>query len=338
MSPPTSTRCAEAPVRRSALFLFFALGACDGLQSSLSAQGRNAQNIAALGWAMFAGAGLILLFVLATAAFMMLAPEEVRRRFAGRGLIIGAGLVFPIIALSALLLFTLPLGTALTVLPEDTPVRIEVVGKMWWWEVRYPDPEGGAAVIAANEVHLPVGRPVELALTTSDVIHSFWIPQLAGKLDMIPGHVNVLRLRADAPGIFRGQCAEYCGAQHANMALFAVAHPPDEFDAWLAAQRRPATDPESPFQRRGRELFLGAGCGGCHRVRGTAAEGTIGPDLTHVGSRVSIGAGMLPTNAGTLAGWIADTQHLKPDSAMPSFNIFPGPDLRAVATYLESLK
>lgn len=324
-------------MRPGAPLLLLALAGCDGIQSSLSGHGRNAEIIATLAWVMFIAGGLIFLFVLALAAFLMIAPAERRQHVSGRGLIIGAGFVFPVIALSLLLLFTLPIGDALTT-PAGRPLRIEVVGRLWWWQVRYPDAPEGAAVVAANELHLPVGQPVELALTTADVIHSFWVPALAGKVDMLPGRVNVLRLQADAAGIFRGQCAEFCGAQHANMAFFAVAHPPDEFEAWLAAQRRPAAAPETPFLQRGRELFLSVGCGGCHTIRGTAAQGTIGPDLTHVGSRVSIGAGMMPTNAGTIAGWIADTQHIKPDSAMPSFGIFPGPDLRALAAYLEGLK
>jgi cytochrome c oxidase subunit II len=325
-------------MRLPAAVLVLALAGCDGIQSAMSPHGRNAEVIASLAWVLFIAAGLIFLFVLALAGFLMIAPAERRRYLAGPGLIIGIGLVFPVVVLSLLLVFTLPVGDALTTAAAGRPLRIEVVGRMWWWEVRYPEGPDGAAVVAANELHFPVGRPVELALSTRDVIHSFWIPALGGKLDMIPGHVTVLRLQADAAGTFRGQCAEFCGAQHANMGFFAVAHAPDEFESWLTGQRRPAAPPGPPFLQRGRELFLSAGCGGCHRVRGTGAEGTIGPDLTHVGSRVSIGAGMLPTNAGTIAGWIADTQHIKPTSTMPSFGIFAGPELRAIAAYLESLK
>ena len=334
MSPPALALAAR---RLSGAALLLALGACDGIQSSLSPHGRSAEAIATLAWVMFTGAGLIFASVLALTVFLIMAPEKQRHRVACRGLVIGGGVVFPVAALSALLLFMLPLSGDLTKPGTDPPLRIEVVGKMWWWEMRYPDPSGAGLVIA-NEIHLPVGRPVELALTTADLIHSFWIPKLAGKLDMIPGRVNVLRLQADMPGVFRGQCAEFCGAQHANMAFFAVAHSPGDFDAWIENQRRPAREPDLPLLEHGRELFLASGCGGCHSIRGTAAAGVIGPDLTHVGSRISIGAGMLANNAETLAGWIARTQHLKPDSAMPSFNIFPEPDLRAIAGYLESLK
>jgi cytochrome c oxidase subunit II len=189
--------------------------------------------------------------------------------------------------------------------------------------VRYPGFE------TANEIRIPVGRPVELILRSADVLHSFWVPVLAGKLDMVPGKENRLRVRADRAGQFRGQCAEYCGGPHAQMALYVVALPESEFEAWADRQKAPSRDEN--------RLFL-AHCAACHTVRGTPAAGVLGPDLTHVGSRLSIGAGILPNNAGTIGGWIASSQHIKPGNLMPSFEHFSGEELRALSRYVESLK
>jgi cytochrome c oxidase subunit 2 len=197
------------------------------------------------------------------------------------------------------------------------------VGEQWWWRVRY------AGFETANEIRVPVGRPVVLELKSADVIHSFWVPVLAGKLDMIPGRTNVLRVRADRAGEFRGQCAEYCGGPHAFMALYVVALEEKSFEKWAESQRQPS-DKANP-------LFVSR-CGACHTVRGTAAAGTRGPDLTHIGSRLSIGAGLLPNNTGALAAWIASSQHLKPGNLMPSFEDFSGQELRELAAYLEGLK
>ena len=194
-----------------------------------------------------------------------------------------------------------------------------------------PDPGGGAPVVAANELRLPVGEPVELLLTATDVIHSFWLPSIAGKRDMIPGQVNRLVLEASEPGVYRGQCAEYCGGPHALMAFYAIAARPRTSPPGSSARRAPAAPPADPFLAQGRELFLASGCGACHTVRGTPADGELGPDLTHVGSRLSLAAGILPNNVGTIAGWIADTRQIKPGNKMPSFNTFSGVELRALA-------
>jgi cytochrome c oxidase subunit 2 len=193
-------------------------------------------------------------------------------------------------------------------------------------------------VETANEIRIPAGQPVEFLLTTSNVIHSFWVPNLAGKIDMIPGRANRLRVQANAPGMFRGQCAEYCGAQHAKMAFHVVAHTPDEYDAWIAALILPAQEPGTPLWQRGMQSFLQNGCGACHTIRGTHAAGKLGPDLTHVGSRLSLGAGVLPNSADAIAAWIRDSQHLKPENKMPAFNQFSSEELRALAAYLESLR
>lgn len=313
------------------------LGACQGIQSALDPTGRGADAIATVSWAMFAGAAAILLLVVAFTAWAAWGPAARRGWLAGSGAIVGGGIVFPVVTLSVLLVWGLWTTRELAD-AGPAPLRIEVVGEQWWWRVHYLDEAGRPALVTANEIRIPVGQPVDIIVRTADVIHSFWVPNLAGKLDMIPGHVNRLRIEATEAGTIRGQCAEYCGGAHALMAFFVVALPPDAFAAWLAAQAEPAAEPAEPFLRQGRELFLASGCGACHTVRGTPAAGVLGPDLTHVGSRLSLAAGILPNNQGTLAGWIADAQHIKPGNRMPSFNVVSGPELRAIAAYLESLR
>jgi cytochrome c oxidase subunit II len=294
----------------------------DGIQSALNPQGPDAALIAEISWVLFAGAALIFGAVMALAAYAVFAKRESAARLSPRLLLVGGGIVFPAVTLLALLVYSLVRAASLH--PEDAhALKIEVIGEQWWWRVRY------AGFETANEIRIPVGRPVELVLRSADVIHSFWVPVLAGKLDMIPGRSNRLRLRAGQPGEFRGQCAEYCGGPHALMALFVVAQEPAQFEQWLDAQRRPAT--------QSNDVFVSS-CGACHTVRGTPAAGVLGPDLTHVGSRLSIGAGLLPNNAGALAGWIASSQHLKPGNLMPEFRHFSGEELQALAGYLERLR
>ncbi|MYZ48929.1 c-type cytochrome [Rhizobiales bacterium L72] len=287
---------------------------------------------------MFAAAAAIFLLVLALALFAVFARPERRRWLGGRVVVIAGGVAFPVIALSALLVFGLSTLRALDPPPAPGGIRIEVTGRQWWWEVRYLDAEGGTIAISANEVRMPVGVPVEFVLKSADVIHSFWVPSLAGKLDMIPGRVNSYRFAAGRPGIYRGQCAEYCGAEHALMAFFAVAMEPAAFRDWMARERGPAAAPGDAAARRGAEVFLNAGCAACHTIRGTEAKGAIGPDLTHVGGRVSLAAGTLPNNIGSMEGWIASSQHIKPGNFMPSFDVLSSEDLVAVAAYLESLR
>jgi cytochrome c oxidase subunit 2 len=216
-------------------------------------------------------------------------------------------------------------------------LQISVRGEQWWWRVVYAN-GAGRRIESANELRIPVGRPVELELTSADVIHSFWVPRLAGKLDMIPGRKTVLRLAATTPGTSRGQCAEYCGGAHALMSFYVVALPEPEFDTWLAHEGSPAARPENHDARMGQLLFLSHGCGGCHTIRGTSAIGTIGPDLTHVGGRMSLAAATLPNTATAIARWIADNQHIKPQNRMPPFGIFSPSELALLSTYLAGLK
>jgi len=216
-------------------------------------------------------------------------------------------------------------------------MKVFVSGEQWWWRIRYEVPEG-EAVVLANEIRLPVGEPVEFRLDSPDVIHSFWIPSLGGKMDMIPGRVTRLALTPTKTGVFRGACAEYCGTSHALMSFYVVVHEREDFSRWIERQRAPAFAPTAPLAAQGRELFLANGCGACHTIRGTPANGLVGPDLTHVGGRLSIGAGALPNNSDTLLRWIARTDHVKPDVLMPHFGMLPQEDLQALAFYLEGLK
>jgi cytochrome c oxidase subunit 2 len=313
------------------------VAACDGPQSALDPHGPRARELADLWWIMAAGAVVIWLFVVGCAAYATRIQPGAHEDFAGTAFIVGGGVALPMVVLSSLLVYSFLLEREPVAIPGEA-LRIEVTGKRWWWEVRYFPPGTDEPVVSANELRLPVGQPVELSLRSTDVIHSFWIPKLAGKTDMIPGRVNRMVIQAETPGVFRGQCAEYCGGPHALMAFYAVAMAPDDFDPWLEREARPARIPEADLLAQGGELFLASGCGTCHTIRGTPANGQLGPDLTHVGGRVSLGAGILPNNVGTIAGWIAATQHLKPGNLMPSFNAFSGSELRALAAYLESLQ
>jgi cytochrome c oxidase subunit II len=313
------------------------VAACGGPQSALDPHGPEARELVALWWIMAAGAVVIWLFVIGCAIYATRIQPREHPDFAGTAFIVGGGVALPVVVLSSLLVYSFLLAREQEAIPGDG-LRIEVTGKQWWWEVRYFPPGADEPVVSANEVRLPVGQPVEVSLRSTDVIHSFWIPKLAGKTDLIPGRVNRMVIQAETPGVFRGQCAEYCGGPHALMAFHAVAMAPGDFDPWLEHEARPAPTPEDPFLVQGRELFLTSGCGACHTIRGIPAGGQLGPDLTHVGGRVSLAAGILPNNIGTIAGWIADTQTIKPGNLMPSFNTFSGSELRALAAYLESLE
>jgi len=237
------------------------------------------------------------------------------------------------VVLSALLVYGLGLTSHLTQEPAAGEMRVRVTGEMWWWRVGYLDGAGREVLQDANELHIPVGRPVVLELDSADVIHSLWIPRLSGKVDMIPGRRNLMRVQADAPGAYGGQCAEYCGGPHALMGLHVVAEDPARFEAWRMAQRAGAA--QAPA--RGRTLFE-SHCSGCHTVRGTPAAGTLGPDLTHVGSRIALAAAALPNDDAGRARWIAAGQHVKPGNLMPQYAELPADDLAALAAYLAALR
>jgi cytochrome c oxidase subunit 2 len=213
-------------------------------------------------------------------------------------------------------------------------LQIEVVGHQWWWEFHYPD----SNVVTANEVHVPLGRPVNFSLRSVDVLHSFWVPQMGGKMDVIPGHRNHLYFTPEAVGEYHGQCTEFCGIQHANMRFRLVVDSPAEFQAWVQRQQQPApAQPPSEELLRGQQAFTRSGCIACHTIEGTSAQGTIGPNLTHVGSRSTIGAGILDNTPENVAAWIKDPQAIKPGNLMPNLHVRPD-DITAIVTYLESLK
>jgi len=305
-------------------------------QSALHPASDDASRIAEISWVLFIGSAVIFLLVISVLALALYGPRRIRDPLSQRTLILGAGIAFPIVVLSALLVYSLDVKTSAF---TDTPpaVRIEVTGEMWWWRVRYLDQDGQLMFETANDIHIPAGLPVEFLLKSDNVIHSFWVPNLAGKLDMIPGRVNSLRVQANEPGLFRGQCAEYCGAQHAKMMFHVHVLRPADFQAWLEAQQQPAIEPTDAFLLAGKAIVMQA-CVQCHAIRGTEANGALGPDLTHIGSRTSLGAGVLHNSLGALAGWTVDSQQIKPGNHMPSFDQWTGQELRAVAHYLDSLK
>jgi cytochrome c oxidase subunit II len=314
------------------------LAACSSEQSALSPSGDEAERVSTLFWVMTIGGTVIMVGVVALAAVAVFASDRVRGWLAREPLVIGGGLVFPAVTLTALLAYGLTLlASRESVADTADEAFATITGEQWWWRIVYMLADG-SRVETANELRVPVGTPVALALETADVLHSFWVPNLAGKLDMVPGRTNVLTINATKPGVSRGQCAEYCGGAHAFMAFHVVAMPPAEFDAWLAAEAGPAVQPGSPELQRGAELFIETGCGACHTIRGTAAAGAIGPDLTHVGGRRWIAAATLPSTAEAIANWIRNNQHIKPENKMPPFDILSDADLALLARYLESLE
>jgi cytochrome c oxidase subunit 2 len=248
------------------------------------------------------------------------------------------GLAFPLVVLVGLIAVNSDVTRAVSALAGPDELVIEVTGKQFWWDVRYPAEGGQEAIRTANEIHIPTGRPVRFRLLSDDVIHSFWVPALGGKRDMIPGRENELVLVADRPGRFRGQCAEFCGQQHARMALEVVAHAPAAFEEWRDEQTRPRLTPDHPQHRAGRQAFSDLGCAACHEIRGVAEGGRLGPDLSNYGERDRMGAGIWPNTIGNTAGWIVDVQRMKPGAEMPSYTDIDGPTLRAVAAYLQSLR
>jgi cytochrome c oxidase subunit 2 len=333
---------------RFSLFLLpaigFALAGCRGWQSALDAQGPQASELAWLFWIFTWVLGAIWLAVMIALAAALLRSPASRpdpllvnpaqdRRYAAvvASLAVATGVVVLVL-------------TGLSVVSqrnlfrvEEEAVTIRVTGRQWWWEIRYEEADASRSFTTANEIHLPVGKPVKIILNSADVIHSFWVPSLMGKQDLIKGQENDIRLVADRPGIYRGQCAEFCGLQHAHMGILAVAESQQDFERWRDAQIRPAEPPSDPERQKGEAAFLAQPCIMCHSVRGTPAGGKVAPDLTHVGSRKYLAAGTLPMSRGNLAAWIVDPHGIKPGVNMPTIKLQPD-DLNAIASYLEGLK
>ena len=313
------------------------LAGCTGIQSALDPAGEEASQVATLFWVMTVGGLIIWAFMVVLSLYASRwKGRAISEEAAGR-LIFWGGVVFPVTVLTALLTYALWLMPALRPFAggEQAGLRIEVVGSQFWWRVVYHRPDG-SEVVSANEVRLPVGERVEFELKSADMIHSFWIPALGGKMDLIPGRTNRLSLLATRPGTYRGQCAEFCGTSHALMAFPAVAMESADFEAWLDERGRVSAGLDANGE--GRALFQREGCGDCHRVDGTAAQGDSGPDLSHVGSRLTIGAGLLDNDVETLARFIVHAASLKRGAQMPAYSHLSKGEIEQIATWLKGLQ
>ena len=314
-----------------------------GAHSAHAPAGPQAQLLDRLGDLMYAISGAV--FVLVLAALLVAAfrrrgaeedPEDPRReRRTALAVAMAAGAT--VATLIVVMLLSFGAGRRLTATPPAEALQLRVTGHQWWWEVEYRDAVPGNWATTANEIHVPVGRPVVIELRATDVIHSFWVPNLGVKRDMIPGEETSIWFQADTAGVYRGQCAEFCGYQHAKMAFEVVAEPPERFAAWLIRQRDTASTPADSVAARGQEVFLATSCVMCHAIGGTPAGSRIGPNLTHLASRRTIGAGSLPNTRGNLGGWIVDPQRIKPGARMPPNSLEPD-DLQALLVYLERLE
>ncbi len=314
-------------------------------QSVLHASGPRAASTEHLWWFAFI-VSVVVYVITVGALFWALAAARRRERNAdpypvnahekmSRGVVLGISA--SVVILMVFLGYDLSVARTRDPVPKQHPITIEVNGKQWWWDVTYADTSPHGRFTTANEIHVPVGQPVLFLLSSADVIHSMWVPNLAGKKDLIPGYTQSLWFQADTPGVYRGQCAEFCGQQHAKMAMEIVAQPLNEYQHWVTTQQGPASPPTDSVAKRGQEVFLTSTCAMCHSIGGTPAGSHAGPDLTHLASRRTIAAGSLPNTRGNLAGWIIDPQRIKPGAKMPP-NMIEPKDLDALLTYLQSLK
>jgi cytochrome c oxidase subunit 2 len=320
----------------ASLLSLLCLAGCGDSLSVLEPSGPAARSIADLGWFLTWSGGAIYVVVMGILLFALLRRRTQASRAAdlqGLRMVLAGGVVAPAIILLVVFGFTLSTLRALSTPAIDEALRIRVVGHQWWWEVQYTQQQ----FETANELHIPVGHPVQITLESEDVIHSFWAPSLHGKLDLVPGSTNTFWIQADEAGSYWGECAEFCGVQHANMRFVVIAEPWEAYAAWIARQQQPAAEPEDPLARQGQEVFLSATCVECHTVRGTHATGDLGPDLTHLADRSMLAAGTVANNRGNLGGWISDPQHIKPGSLMPSTNL-TGDELQALLAYLATLE
>jgi cytochrome c oxidase subunit 2 len=320
-------------------------------QSAVNAAGPQAGHIEHLWWAFFWILAAIFVIVIAIALWALsrrhrgIEQEPLERTHIPLGetersltRTVSGATVVTVLVLLGLLIASISTGKAISELPnKKNGMTIEVTGNQWWWYVRYLNDDPSQIVVTANEIHIPVGRPVQIRGTSNDVIHSFWVPNLHGKRDLIPSRVTDEWIQADTPGRYRGQCAEFCGLQHAHMALWVVADTPDEFEKWKERQLQPAIEPATPDTQLGRQVFLKYACVYCHSITGTTANGQVAPDLTHFASRFTLAAGTLPNTKGNLAGWIVDPQNIKPGNHMATINVKPE-ELQPLIDYLETLQ
>lgn len=310
------------------------LSGCANAPSVLQPHGPAAARLAELWWVLLSVAAIVFVIVMGLLAYALLRRRPGPSRLGnGQVFIITGGAVVPAIILVGVMIYTVGVQRAISV-PQQPPVlTIEVVGHQWWWEVFYPD----QSFATANEMHIPVGQPVLIKLTTADVIHSFWAPELQAKMDLLPGQTNTTWIQANTPGIYRVECAEYCGVQHAHMSMMIVAEAEEQLAAWLTHQQQDAPIVTDPVLLQGQQVFMGSACVYCHTIRGTTASGQLGPDLTHLGSRLTIGAGILPNTRGHLAGWVINAQAMKPGNRMPPMYL-DASSLHTMLAYLESLE
>ncbi len=304
-------------------------GCGEHVQSVLDPRSEEAESIARLWWVMAITGSLVFIAVLVFMFQAIFSKSGSGPPGGSVGFVWAGGIIMPAIVLVGLLIYSL--RVTLMEAPEDG-ITIDVVGHQWWWEVRYPD----LGIVTANEIHFPAGEQVRFRLSAGDVIHSFWVPNLHGKLDMFPGVTTTIWMRANEPGVWRGQCAEFCGTQHAWMAFEVVAHEPAEFEEWVAARQAAAAATRAEELAHGGSIFFKHGCQNCHAVQGTDAISNIGPDLTHIGNRRTLGGAVIPNDRANLAGWIVDPQSIKPGNLMPA-TYLPSEDLHALVDYLLSL-
>jgi cytochrome c oxidase subunit 2 len=338
-----------------AMFCIF-LSACSPVSfvpahtpSALTPHGAGAAQIASLWWVMlgFGTAVFVLVVILLFAALLRgrrgtseTAPDSLSGD-TGRSWPIFGGIVMPFIIIGIVFGYSIFTLAKIENPNEKAPLQIKVIGRRWWWEVQYPGQD--LQITTANEIHIPVGVTVQITLQTADVIHSFWVPELHGKMDLIPTRINNMTLKANDVGVYRGQCAEFCGLQHAHMGFMVIVESRADFDKWVSAQKQPAAAPTDQTAHRGQQVFMSDGCVFCHTVQGLddkqidRSSVDLGPDLTHIASRMTIAGATLKENRGNLAGWVVDAQHVKPGSLMPEMDI-DSQDLQALLVYLESLK
>lgn len=326
----------------SSLVGLMSLTACAGSQTPLDPAADQASRLYGLLQLMLWVCGSMYLLVL---GFLCWAIWRARRKLhpephgSERGLKVSLGVWAGVIVVGLTVLTTgsFLVDRGLAQAAARSQLEVRVTGQQWWWRIAYREPESGTWIETANELHLPVGKTARVELGSVDVIHSFWVPNVAGKTDVIPGRANAQEITPRREGWFRGQCAEFCGLQHAHMALDVKVESPEAFQAWLAAQARAAAAPTDPTLVRGMQVVTGGACAACHVVRGTSAYGRPGPDLTHIASRRSIAAGLMPFSRAALQGWIAQPAALKPGTNMPAVSLSAS-DADAVAHYLEWLK
>jgi cytochrome c oxidase subunit II len=321
------------------------LAGCGNDEDALAPKSHAASDIASLFWWMM---GIAWVGVAVVVGLMLLAWRRADRKGiagdhegpkagekTGWRVVVGAGVIFPIVLIAALFVVAdiFVIGTTQAPAKGATKLTIHVTGHQWWWQVRYD----GTAAVTANEIHIPVRTPVRLVVQTADVIHSFWVPQLNRTIDTIPGKHNAIELYADAVGRYRGQCDEFCGLQHAHMAFYVYADPPAVFRRWLANQARPARTPAGSLAARGKADFAGGSCADCHAIRGTSATANVGPDLTHLATRHTLAALAIPNDRAHLAYWLGHAQQVKPGNQMPDMRLNAG-QVRALTAYLAGLK